>query len=433
MFVPEFPSGVHFFRLVYFFMRIIVPLFQSIFCEKNFFKSYIKHQFFRFYSSSNSVMQTILSQFADGKWQGLENPNNNSSDFQLVLVFGERTIMELRTACHELQQFYPNATIVTASTAGEIYKNAVYANSIVAAGIYFEKTTLAFSIANIEHFQDSYTLGAFAAAELPEENLQYVLVISDGNKVNGTALTKALTDKLGNKVLVTGGLAGDQARFEKTLVGMNGDMAEGNVVLVGLYGDAIKTGYGLQGGWDVFGPRRIITKSVGNVLHEIDGKKALDLYKTYLGKYADELPGSALLFPLAIQNQTEDQPIVRTILSIDEVNQTMTFAGDMPQGAHVRLMKANFDKLIDSAGQAASDASTVLGTTKPGLVLLISCVGRKLVLDNRIDEEVEAALDYFEEGTPIIGFYSYGEISPNKEGTCSDLHNQTMTITTFTE
>lgn len=378
-------------------------------------------------------MRTTLLHYLDGKWEGVKNTAADDAACQLLLVFGERTIMEQKLACQQLKQQYANATIVSCSTAGEILQQNVYDNSLVAVAIHFEATPLAFSLENIQGFENSYTLGKKLSDNLPKDSLKYVLVIADGNKVNGTALTEAITDTFGEAVLVTGGLAGDQARFEKTLVGLNDDMAEGNVVLVGMYGNAIKAGYGLQGGWDVFGPRRIITKSVGNVLHEIDGKNALDLYKLYLGKYAEELPASALLFPLAIQTNVDDQPIVRTILSIDDINQTMTFAGNMPEGAHVRLMKANFDKLIDSAGKAAEQASLMIDATKTDLALLISCVGRKLVLGNRIDEEVEAVAENFKEQTAIIGFYSYGEISPNQKGSCSDLHNQTMTITTFTE
>jgi hypothetical protein len=375
-------------------------------------------------------MITHQFSFQNNTWNNAFS--ENADQFQLVLAFGERDIFESRSVAKELQLFFPAANVVCGTTSGEIMQRSVNDDSISCVAINFEKTELQIALSNIRNFENTYNLGNHVAKQLNKENLNYVLVISDGGKVNGTELTQAISEELGSDVLVTGGLAGDKARFQKTLVGLNDDVQDGNVVLIGMYGNHIKVGHGLKGGWDMFGPERTITKSAANVLFEIDGESALDLYKNYLGNYASELPGSALLFPLAIKANVEDKPLVRTILSIDETTQSMTFAGNMPEGSSVRLMKANFDNLIESAGQAATEASFIQNS-KPDLVLLISCVGRKLVLGNRTEEEVESAADNFAENTPIIGFYSYGEISPHQTGTCSDLHNQTMTITTFSE
>ncbi|NNV56474.1 FIST signal transduction protein [Limnovirga soli] len=378
-------------------------------------------------------MQTQISQLKNGEWIQFDTQELSPNLVQLVLVFGERFLLEDSLVYAGIKEKYPNATVVTGSTSGEICNTGVFDDTVVTVAMYFEKTSLSFSKANINSFSSTYDLGKFVANALPKENLKYVLVISDGGKVNGTELTAAINEVVGDQVLVTGGLAGDKARFEKTIVGLNEDIAEGNVVLVGMYGEHIKVGCGLRGGWDMFGPERVITKASQNVLFEIDHVNALELYKKYLGKYAADLPGSALLFPLAIKSNNEENQLVRTILSIDEEKQSMTFAGNMPEGARVRLMKANFDKLIFSAGEAATDAENVLGTAHADFVLLISCVGRKLVLGSRTEEEVEAAAEVFGAATKIAGFYSYGEISPQQFGTCSDLHNQTMTITTFTE
>ena len=157
------------------------------------------------------------------------------------------------------------------------------------------------------------------------------------------------------------------------------------------------------------------------------------MYKEYLGKYAAELPGSALLFPLAVRINDEEDAVVRTILSINNEKNSMIFAGDVPVGSKVRFMKANFDRLIDAASTAAKSTLVELHNSKPQLALLISCVGRKLILGNRIDEEVEAIKDIFQEGTVLTGFYSYGEISPMNPGAACKLHNQTMTITCLEE
>jgi hypothetical protein len=124
---------------------------------------------------------------------------------------------------------------------------------------------------------------------------------------------------------------------------------------------------------------------------------------------------------------------VRAILGIDRERQSMTFAGDIPEGSYARLMKANFDRLIDGAVNAAQCGYRALGDVPPQLAILISCVGRKLVLKQRIEEEVEGAREVLGPDAVFAGFYSYGEISPFTPGAKCELHNQTMTITTFAE
>jgi hypothetical protein len=216
-------------------------------------------------------------------------------------------------------------------------------------------------------------------------------------------------------------------------VGLNGPATEGNIAAVGFYGKNLMVTHGSMGGWEMFGPERSVSRAHANKLYEIDGKNALEIYKMYLGKYADELPGSALLFPLSVKLPGQEEPVVRTILSIDTTDNSMVFAGDVPEGSLVRFMKANFDKLIDAATQAAQMTFTKPFSRSPRLALLISCVGRKIILDNRIEEEVDAIADTFGESTFLTGFYSYGEISPLARNKPCELHNQTMTITTLDE
>ena len=169
------------------------------------------------------------------------------------------------------------------------------------------------------------------------------------------------------------------------------------------------------------------------MLYQIDGKSALSLYKEYLGDYVKELPGSALLFPLSIKDPGNDMSLVRTILAVNEEEDSMTFAGNMPEGSKVKLMKGNFGKLIQAAADASETSIAKFNDVEPDLVILISCVGRKIILQKRIDEEVEATAEIFGPAVNIAGFYSYGEITPLRSDTRCELHNQTMTITAFKE
>jgi hypothetical protein len=265
------------------------------------------------------------------------------------------------------------------------------------------------------------------------EKLAHVLVLSEGLRVNGSELVCGLSKHLPEGITVTGGMAGDGARFGETCVIWDCIPESDSVAALGLYGSRLKIGFGSLGGWDPFGPERLVTRSRGNVLYELDGHSALGLYKKYLGEHAKGLPATGLLFPLSIRTKADETPVVRAILSVDEKEESVTFAGDVPEGSYARLMKANFDRLIDGANGAAKTCYQALGSNSPDLAILISCVGRKLVLKQRIEEEVEAVRDVLGEKAVLTGFYSYGEISPFTPGARCELHNQTMTITTLSE
>lgn len=369
---------------------------------------------------------------AEGGWQDVKDGGIGDSA-HLVLVFGSRILLEDPTKFEEVKRFYPKAHIVLGSTAGEIVEDLVYDDSLAVTAIYFEKTQLKVASMAIDAAKDSFNAGVRIAEKLKGDKLCHVFLLSDGLNVNGSEIVKGVNLALGKDVSCTGGLAGDAASFEKTLVGLNAPPTENQIVAVGFYGDSLQVGYGSVGGWDNFGAERLVTRSEGNVLYDLDGQSALDLYKMYLGDKAAELPGSALLFPLGLKFDEDSDTIVRTVLAVDEEKNNMTFAGDIPEGCYVRLMKANFDKLIEGANQAAKDSNQKVGNSNEKFGLLISCVGRKLILGQRIDEEIEAVMEVLGEGTTITGFYSYGEISPVAESTRCELHNQTMTITTFAE
>jgi hypothetical protein len=351
---------------------------------------------------------------------------------QLVLGFGGKDVISTPSVYEDLKSSFPEAHIVLCSTAGEIINNRVIDNSISLTAIELEKTPIQPVSVNIRDYENSYEAGKALIRLVDFINLSYILVISDGSKVNGSELVRGINELVNDRVPVTGGLAGDGTNFQSTVVGLNERPSGGNIVAIPFYGKNFVVSHASMGGWEIFGPERTVTKSVANQLFEIEGQKALDLYKTYLGPYADELPGSALLFPLGIKINEDDDPIVRTILSIDQESGSMVFAGDIPNGSKVRFMKANFDKLVDAATHAAGQAFQKLPAA-PQLALLISCVGRKIILGNRTEEEVEAVAGTFGDKTILTGFYSYGEISPFNENAKCELHNQTMTITTFDE
>lgn len=365
-------------------------------------------------------------------WTTLSN-SLAKEEIDLTLVFGSNELIKETQLIREIANKYPNSILLGCSTAGEIIEQQVNDDSLTVTAIDFEKTKVKSVKVNISDVSESYDAGKEIATLLNGDGLKHIFLLSDGLHVNGTELAKGLRENLSQNVSVTGGLAGDGIRFGETYV-LDFDSAEHNCIhAVGFYGDSIQFGFGSYGGWNSFGIERKATRSSGSVLYEIDGQPALNLYKSFLGEKAAELPSSGLLFPLSVKSADHDESVVRTILAVNEIDQSITFAGDIPQGATIKLMKAGIDNLIDGSELAASKSVEGLKGSTPELAILISCVGRKLVLKQQVEEEIESAARKLSASTAITGFYSYGELSPiTNQGKC-DLHNQTMTITTISE
>ena len=367
-----------------------------------------------------------------GGWTPV-SPGGFGGAAQLVLVFAGTSLIQNPDKLAEVRAAYPRAKIMGCSTAGEICGTQVTDDSMVVTAIRFAHSTVEGACIQIQAEENSFRLGERLAQSLEPRGLRHVFVLSNGLKINGSDLVRGLTSVLPLDVAVTGGLAGDGGRFLETPVLWGGDVQFDTVAAIGLYGDRLKIGYGSLGGWDPFGPERLITRSCGNKLYEFDGKSALELYKKYFGEHAKGLPATGLLFPLSIRTREGERGLVRTLLAIDDAEQSMVFAGDIPEGAYARLMKANFDRLIDGAVGAAKTNQDMMGSFPAELAILISCVGRKMVLRQRIEEEVEGVREVLGLQAVLTGFYSYGEISPHAPGSRCELHNQTMTITGLAE
>ncbi|HTI91607.1 MAG TPA: FIST N-terminal domain-containing protein [Puia sp.] len=381
-------------------------------------------------------MKALSSSYSNGIFN--DHPDSGKIDtkkVQLVLGFGARTILTREGFYEQLRLVYPAAKIVFASTSGEIFDDKVLDNTVSVTAIEFEKTNIRTASTNINDCDgDSYQAGITLIKELGlSDNLCYIMILSDGGLVNGSELVDGIESILQHRVPVTGGLAGDGIDFNTTVVGLDKKPEPGIIVAIGFYGTSLAIAHCSMGGWEMFGPEIVVTRSTSNRLFGLNDKNALELYRKYLGPYADQLPGSALLFPLSVKLHQGSPPVVRTILSIDTETGCMIFAGDVPQGSKIRFMRANFDRLIDAASEAAAGTLKSLASSHPKLAILISCVGRKIILDNRIDEEVEAVRGIYNGKTLLTGFYSYGEISPLSNGTPCELHNQSITITTFDE
>jgi len=363
-------------------------------------------------------------------WQFINENLTQKQHIDLVLVFGDSDKFKLPEPYLELRRIYPDAKIIGCSSSGNIMSVEVSRSQLIATAVQFEQAKVKLAFIDFDDNADIEKHSARLMHDLNGEDLKHVFVLSDGLLVNGSRLVNGLNKV--SQTSITGGMAGDGARFQETWVIANDIPRQRRVVAIGFYGESLTISSGCYGGWSEFGAQRLITKSDGNILYEIDNKPALDLYKKYLGDYAQDLPNSGLRFPLSIKQNKNDPEVIRTLLAIDEQEKSITFAGDVPEGYSARLMKPDIEVLIDGAGKAAEGIRQANSNTALGLI--VSCVGRKIIMSQEVEEELEAVEHILGNNVQLTGFYSYGEIAPFAKNPLScELHNQTMTLTTIYE
>ncbi|QWD89997.1 FIST signal transduction protein [Polynucleobacter sp. MWH-Braz-FAM2G] len=357
-------------------------------------------------------------------WDIRLSPN---PDINLVLVCAEHPYFKEARCYEEIRAFFPAAEIVGCSSSGNICGDLISDQDIVLSAISFSTTKISVKSTLIENDDEVERIVSDLVREFSESKPKHVFALSDGLSISGSDFTKTL-NTLG--VPVTGGLAGDSDRFNTSWVMVNGPAKRHQIALIGFYGD-LKIAYGFSTGWREFGPERRVTRSVRNIVYEIDHRPALEVYTKYLGELAKELPGSGLRFPLSVTDSSSGRSYVRTLLGVNWEEMSLNFAGDVPQGSLCKLMKTEIDSLIDASVNLTNDLH-LDASKQDSLCLVVSCVGRRLVMDQIAGEEIEAIQSILGPRTTVFGFYSYGEVAPFDPAVCA-LHNQTTTLTLFSE
>jgi len=360
----------------------------------------------------------------------------------LILLFISKKTDDLALLMRGLKVAQPKAVIAGCSTPGVVHKVRVYDNTIGLTAIKFEKTKVEKKVVQFSEIEHSFAVGQHLGSQFESKNLAHLLVFSGGLNVNADKFLKGLSSRLDCGVSITGGLAGDVDNFNmageevdddnETYV-VNEDVGFRNTITaVGLYSKDLRVSCSTSHGWRPFGMNRIVTKAENNILYEIDDQPALDLIRSFLGPRVDSLLGSALQFPIGLEKYEDDAYLVRSIVDIDEDDQSLIFAGNIPEGSVVRLLKARYDDLIESAENSARRLKE-LSKGKPELALIVSGVGRKMVLKQMADVEIETVQKVIGSKSAIAGFYGYGEFMTSyRSGPCQ-LYNQSLTITMFKE
>ncbi len=352
-----------------------------------------------------------------------------------LVLFAAPSILRDEEAVDLIRKRIAGSVVIGCSTSGEISGQGLLEDGLSLIGFHFDTGGVRAASRQLVSARDSFAVGQALGEELKAPDLKAVFVLAPGTQVNGSALADGLNACLGRNVIISGGLAGDGMAFKQTTTLCCDGFFPDRVVAIGLYGEKIVVSCGSEGGWRPFGPARRVTKSDGNLLYELDGKPALQLYKQYLGEKASQLPASGISYPFAIlRSDRTTSGLIRSALDVDQENEVLIMAGDIPQGCQVCLMHADTGALIQGAAQAAAEAlRTHAGPEEGGCALVVNCVGRKMVLGIDADEEIEAVVDSFLPGTPLAGYYSYGEICSYGSTGRTELHNQTMTITYINE
>lgn len=356
----------------------------------------------------------------------------------LVLYFGSRAQLSGGEKHEELLRAFPGAVVCGCSTGGQIVGDAVVDDEVVAMGFAFERTGIRLASEDLADPAGSHACGEALGRTLARDaGLAGVFVLADGLNVNGNELVAGLLATLGDEIPITGGMACDGTTFEHTLIGAGGPPRSNVVAAIGFYGPAFRMGYGIGAGWQVFGPRRRVTRSVGNRVYDVDGAPILELYRRYLGDddFAG-LPTTGLRFPLQIHRaEAPDKTVVRAVLGVDHADGSMYFGGDIQVGSVVQLMRGTFGRLTEAAAAAARQVECFVEPDDPraAAAILVSCIGRRILMGSNIEDEVAAVTEELTDEMPRIGFYSLGEISPYPGTRCAALHNETMTIVTFAE
>jgi hypothetical protein len=320
--------------------------------------------------------------------------------------------------------------IIGCTTSGEISDNGLSINSAVLGGIVTD--CIEFEIVAVQGLgKDSAAAGRRLAASF-SSTPRLLHIFSDGLTGNGCAILKGIADVLGGGVPVNGGAAGDNGDFIKTLQFSRNVIHSDAVCGVAFYGD-FRLGTGVQSGWAPIGLAKKVTRAKGKTVYELNGEPALNVFERFLGQHADKLPAIGVEYPLGFIRPIQGGEqgghyILRATMSVNRKDRSITFAGEIPEGAMVNMTCGDKSSILKAAETAAKEARAAMTGTAPEIIFCYSCMARKIVLGGRTEEEIEQIQAEFGPQIPIIGFYSYGEFCPVGSAVQNYLHNETITL-----
>jgi hypothetical protein len=324
-----------------------------------------------------------------------------------------------------------SSALVGCTTDGEISSEGYSLGSAVLGGIVSDKIQA--QVVSVQGLGEASEKSGIELARLFDPYVRHVQIFTDGLTENGCAILRGLRSELGDEVPISGGAAGDGGKFRQTFQFIGTKVLSDAIVGIGFSGE-FKLGAGVRSGWSAIGTAKKVTRATGNVVYELNGQPALEVYERFLGKHAADLPSVGVEYPFGFLDATGecgdvDQYILRATMSVNRDQGSIVFAGEIPEGTTVRLTCGDYGSIIEAAEEAATQALIELGTGSPSMIFFYSCMARKIVLGRRTHEEVDRIRSVFGPKVPMIGFYSYGEYCRQRCGGPSLFHNETATVT----
>jgi len=343
----------------------------------------------------------------------------------------------LDAALGTLRQMAPQAEFVACSTAGEFTERGLTRGGLALLLLASDEMLVHVRKAT-EVRQDP----ARAASELCRDfaglaqtagargwSASTSMMLVDGLNGAGEELVGRVLEASRSTQRVVGGAAGDDGAFKATHVGAGGESFTDAATAVHAFSPRA-WGVGVDHGLRPTTDRMRVTRAEKNVVYEIDGRPAFDVYREHAGKRGVELsPESAGSF--LIGNELgiyffEKLHRARAPLSVGS-DGSLTCAGEIPQGSSVCILDGEPEAMLAAARRAAEEARKGLDSGEAAAVIVFDCVCRGMILDGRFDQEIEAVKSVFP-GVPVLGFLTYGEIARFK-GHMDGWHNTTAVVT----
>lgn len=259
-----------------------------------------------------------------------------------------------------------------------------------------------------------------------EREPRLCITTPEGLTVSGQMTVEALRNALGQDVDLFGGLAADHRKYESTRQFCGRQVVSDSVPILLLSGPLFYS-FGVASGWKAIGDPGMITRSQGNVVYEIDGAPAVEFYRRFLGK---EFKLSTDI-PLIILNDAEEPEYLRSSSGcVDEETGAITYQSDVPEGIRAQLSITDRAAILEGCEESIRKALQGFpGNKKPEAAVIVSCSARKLLLGTKISEEFRILRENVGPNLPVCGFYSFGEIGPQKsDSTKPIMHDQTFTM-----
>ena len=354
----------------------------------------------------------------------------------LMLVFASIRF-DQESLLHGIASVGPSAWMAGCSTAGEILSDGPSRRSVAVMAIRSDTlqavTGLGSHIRINPRQAGQEVAGHLLQAKI--SNPHGMLLFPDGLTGNAAELIRGIQDRMGLSFPIAGGSAADDFGFSRTYQYFQGKLYSDAVAGVLLAGP-IAVGIGARHGWRPLGKPRRVTRGLANIVQELDGHTAVNLYETYFGRAADSLKAGSLVdvsivYPLGMPIPGEEEYLLRNVLKVDPATGSLIYAGEIPEGSEVRLMMGSKERALDAARKAAEQAVLSIAPRAPTFALVFSSCSRARLFGRRAGEEIAAIRQVLGRTVPIIGFYDYGEQAPLSAAGfrgLSYLHNETLVV-----